>query len=167
MGFGIGAAIANFLISRGRIIGNKLGYQLAVNQNQHSIKVKMVNPDSDNYAWDHDLFRKGNLFVGGYSNPVKVLINHNKELADPDTVDVMEGSAAATDGGTEDADEEEDEKHVEVISSSRYRAYMRQDLISQLLNPREQWKLIMYILAGIGVLQFVTIIVIMWATGGL
>ena len=55
--------------------------------------------------------------------------------------------------------------HLNLISSGRYREYMRQDLISQLLTPESRWNLIVWAMIGLGVLQFLAIIVTLYATG--
>lgn len=143
MGFGLMAAVANKFIGFGRKLGRNFGYRMAVDQSGHTLQAHMVNPNAGDRAWDPDMFRHGNLFISGYANPVKLSIDYEPELEEPSTVDVKESDVVETDGG--------EEAHKAVISSPRYREYMRQDLIAQLLNPEEQWKKLMYaILAVIG-----------------
>lgn len=138
-----------------------MGVRTKVELSDHSINVSYRLPDDDKRAWDRDLYKNGNVFVSGYANPIKPRVEHNEQLENPDTVDVAEG----------DVDEEAAESeadggpHVSLISSSRYRDYMRQDLVSQLLTPQEQWKLIAYGVLGLGILQFIAIIITLYGTG--
>lgn len=154
--------IANSLIGMGRSIGQTLGLELAVEVNDHSIRTRMEKPDESEKAWDENLYRHGNLFVSGYANPIKPDVRHDPALENPNTVDVKEGDP---DDESDDVDETDDGRHVELISSARYREYMRQDLISQLLTPESRWNLIVWAVIGLGVLQFVAIIVTLYATG--
>jgi hypothetical protein len=121
----------------------------------------MEKQDKTERAWDDSLYKRGNLFVDGYANPIKPKVRYNKDLENPNTIDVQEGD-------TPDDREPEDDStnHLELISSPRYREYMRQDLISQLLNPQEQWRLIVYGIIALGALQFLSIIITMYVTGG-
>ncbi len=153
MGFGIGAKIGNVFIGFGRKIGRSLGYELAVVSSSHSLQAKLEPPDKSNRAWDPDLYRHGNLFVEGHANAIKPRVEYHKELENPNQVEV------------EKSDVKDEDTHTDIISSPRYREYMRQDLIEQLLNPREQWRLLAYGIIALGVLQFFTIIVTLYATG--
>lgn len=140
-----------------------LGLETKVELSDHSITVEYALPDVDTRAWDSNLYVNGNVFVDGYANPIKPKVNYNEELENPDTIDVEEGETGTAD---DTADSEEgDGPHVSLISSARYRDYMRQDLVSQLLTPNEQWKLLAYGILGVAILQFFTIIITMWATG--
>ncbi len=141
-------------------VGESMGLSKKIEVSDHSISVELTNPDKDTRAWDSNMYRNGNLFVQGYANPIKPRVDHNTQLEDPDTVEVEEG-----DSGTESDSEDGEGRHVNLISSSRYRDYMRQDLVSQLLTPKEQWKLIAYGVLALGVLQFVGICVTLYGTG--
>jgi hypothetical protein len=124
-----------------------LGLELAVDVSGHSIETKMAPPKKTNErAWDDDLFTKGNLFVNDYANPVKPRVKHNQGIDEPDVVDVEEGETDA------------DDVHTEVISSPRYRLYMVQDLVSQLLNPSERLTMIQWILVGIAGMVLMTLL---------
>jgi hypothetical protein len=158
------AAPANWLIAAGRSLGRTLGCQLAVDVNDHSIELEMEVPSKDTRAWDTDLYRYGNLFVGSYANPIKPRVEYNEDLENPDEITHVEGEPEDAPHGESETDGE-DVGHVQLISSPRYRDYMRQDLISQLLTPQEQWKLIAYAVAGVIALQFVTMIIVLYATG--
>lgn len=150
---------ANWLLEIAISIGTSMGLKKDVTVSDHTINIQLTDPDKDNKAWDHYHFKHGNLFVRGYANPIKPQIEHHAELENPDTVTIEEPDTE-TDGG-----ETDDGKHVSLISSSRYRDYMRQDLVSQLLTPQEQWKLIAYGVIGLAILQFFTMILVLYATG--
>lgn len=155
-------SIANSLIAAGRLIGSVSGLELAVEVSDHSITTTMEQPDEDKRAWDQDLYKRGNLFVSGYANPIKPRVRFNEELENPNELDVQEGDVDAEDVDSED---DSDTAHVQLISSGRYREYMRQDLISQLLTPESRWNILVWGLIGIGVLLFFDMILTLWATG--
>lgn len=135
---------------------------MVVEASDHSLETTMELPDRETRAWDGSLYKHGQLYVKGYANPIKPTIYHNPSLETPDTVDVAEGD---TEDGEGDAEAEETEAEAKVIASERYQQFMQQDLISQLLNPREQWRLLVYGLLALGALQFFAIIVTMYSTG--
>lgn len=155
---------ANVLIGWGRSLGKLLGCELAVDLNDHSITAKMQHPDKDNRAWDSNLYKSGNVFVDGYANPIKPRVEANEGLENPDEITHVEGEVDVEDDEEPDVDDD-DGAHTYLIASSRYRNYMRQDLISQLLTPNEQWKLIMYAVLGNVALTFFAIIITLYATG--
>lgn len=153
--------LATWFVRKGRGMGRLFGRELVVEQGEHDLKLSMEKPDNDARAWDSSMFKRGQVFVEGYSNPVKVSIDHNPGIDQKDTVDVTESETG------EDDDEEsgESDDRVEVIASPRYQQFMEQELISQLLNPEEQWNKLLYGMLAIGALQFMAIIVTLWATG--
>lgn len=154
MGFGVIGAVATKLLGIGRSIGRSFGYELVVELSDHSINIKMVNPnDTDARAWDDNLYRHGNVFLSGYSNPVKPRIEQHSELKTPDKAQLHK-TVGITDGGSD-----VEHVHTNLISSSRYRAYMRQDLISQVLNPQEQWKKLFYAVIGTAIISALALIV--------
>jgi len=161
--------LATWFVRKGRRMGRLLGRELVVEQSDHSLTLSMEKPDNDRRAWDNDQFTRGQLYRRGYANPVKIEVDHNPGIGNKDTVAVADGDGTAT--ATEFSDEEEqpealeEDRSVEVIASERYRQFMEQDLISQLLNPKEQWEKLVYGLIGIGSLQFLSIVVTLWATG--
>lgn len=125
------------------------GCEIAVNADGQTLDVKMVPPKrTKDMAWDDKLYVKGNLFVGDYANPIKPSVDYNDGLENPDTVDVE---------ASEDA---EDSAHVSVISSPRYRLFMMQDLVSQLLNPSERLTVIQWVLIGIAGMLLVALILL-------
>lgn len=161
---GVRSWLSNWMIGAGRKLGRGAGLELAVELSDHSIKASMVNPDSDEYAWDPDHYKYGNVFHADYANPLKVVVNTEKSLEDPDTAGLEESDPEQSSGESEDADDD-GVQHAKLITSDRFAAYMRQDLISQLLNPREQWRLLAYGIIALGVLQFFGIIITLWTTG--
>lgn len=158
--------IANSFIAAGRSFGKLTGLQLQVELSDHSINASMESPDKDQRAWDDSLYKSGNVFVDGYANPIKPRVRANQDLEEPDTVELEEGEV---DDDVEqpqlESGEEADDKHAYLITSGRYREYMRQDLISQLLTPESRWNILVWAVVGLGVLQFLAIVITMWATG--
>lgn len=145
--------LGNTLMAYGRKMARADGRELKVELSEHAIDVEMVRPNQEELAWDPSMYRRGNVFVAGYANPIKPEVDYHETLDEPDEVDVESSEVA------------EDDADVRMISSPRYQEYMRQDLVESLLNPREQWKLIVYGIIGLGVLQFMAIIVTMFTTG--
>lgn len=160
---GLRSSVATFVLQKSRGFGRTLGCELVVDTSPHSIEVSMEVPDKSRRAWDANLFRHGQMYAKGYANPIKPMVNHNPELENPDTI--------AVDGGKIEEDEDETDveddpsPHVELISSTRYREYMRQDLISQLLNPREQWRLVVYAVIALALLMTINLMVSMAGAG--
>lgn len=142
------AAISNTLIDTGRKMGRQFGYEMAVEVSENAIETTMEDPNGDERAWDPSMFKHGNLFIAGHANPVKPVVDYRKDLEDPNQAELEESDKADTDG---------DGKHYDLISSPRYREYMRQDLISQLLNPREQWKTLLLAMLALGVISLATL----------
>lgn len=166
MGFGLMSSVANAFIDFGRKTGRTFGYELAVVASDHSLNVRMVNPRNHNdRAWDPDLYRYGNLFVSGYANPVKLKVDYHQELENPNQIEVDGGTTTATAEDASREGQDGDGVHADVISSPRYREYMRQDLISQVLNPQEQWKKLLYAIAGVGVLSALTLMFTLSSAG--
>lgn len=152
----IRTTIANQLIGVGRKLGRNPGEsELKVSVSDHDIKVKMVDTDKQDHAWDHDLYKSGGIFYRGHANPLKIRLNQKEGMAEKDTVELEESEQDDSDNNT----------HVEVMSSNRYRKFMYQSLIQDLVNPTENWKKLVYGLIGVGVLQFLTIIVVLVSTG--
>lgn len=162
---GVRASISNTFLTWGRKLGRSANLELEVELSEHSIEIGMVNPNGDDRAWDENMYKYGNVFPKGYANPIKPVVAENKQLEDPDTVKLQGSDESGTQAVSEDDDGDEDDGHVKLISSPRFGAFMRQKLIESLLNPREQWRLIMYAVIGVGVLQFLGIIATLWATG--
>jgi hypothetical protein len=148
--------IANSLISAGRMLGQTTGLQLAVELSEHSITIEMEQPDESNRAWDTSLYKHGNVFLDGYANPIKPAVDQQTGLENPDHVE--EGESDSEGDGS-------DGPHTQLISSGRYRDYMRQDLISQLLTPESRWNKMLYGLIAVAALQFLGIIITLYATG--
>lgn len=144
---GLRSAIGTSAVGIARSIGNALGCELVVDVSGHSIDVRMVPPGSDDsLAWDDSLYVRGNLFVDGYANPVKPVVDHNEGVDNPDEVDVQEAQASETDA------------HVSVISSARYRMFMIQDLVSELLNPSERLTKIQWAIIGLAGMMLMNLV---------
>jgi len=154
--------IGNKLIGMGRKLARKEGKtELAVELSDHSINVRMVDVQSDTYAWDPGLYRYGNVFLSEYANPIKPRVRHNKELENKDMAEMTEGNEDNIDGPVASQEDAEPE----VISSNRYVSYMKQELIESLLNPRQQWRIIAYALIGLGIVQAMTLVAALAAAG--
>jgi len=158
---GVRSWLGNKFIRFGRKMGRGSGHELAVEVSDHDITARMERPNKTERAWDEDLYKRGNMFVAGYANPIKPSVDYNRDLENPDTVDVVEGDTD-DDSGDEDDSTAED---VQLIASPRYREYMRQDLISQILNPREQWRLLAYGIIALGILTMFNIALSLSASG--
>lgn len=163
--------IANSLIAAGIALGSATGLQKVVELSDHSIQIEMEQPDESNRAWDQSMFKNGNVFINGYSNPVKPRVRQHTGLENPDVAEVEEGEPGDVDvdqpqleAGGDDSSDETD-THAQLITSSRYRDYMRQDLISQLLTPESRWNKMLYGIIAVAALQFMTIIITLYATG--
>lgn len=145
---GLRSAIGTTALSIGRSIGNSLGCELAVDVSGHSIETRMVVPGSDDgRAWDDSLYVSGNLFLGDYANPIKPVAEHNDGIDNPDEVTIQEAEVVETDA------------HVSVISSARYRMFMIQDLVSELLNPSERLTKIQWAIIGLAGMMLMTLVV--------
>ena len=164
---GFRTAIANSFIVTGRTLGQLLGLEVAVIQSDHSLAIQMESPDQSKRAWDSNLIKSGNLFLADYANPVKLTVKRHSDLEEPNTVGLEEGNnGELPDGETVEGDVEHgEEEQPQVITSGRYREFMRQDLISQLLTPESRWNLLVWAVVGLGALQFTSMLLTLWATG--
>lgn len=151
-------SFATWMLNTARSIGRLLGRELVVEFSDHSIKLTMEKQRGSNRAWDNNLYKRGSVFYRGYANPLKITIDHKPEMGKKDTAEIEEAD-------TDDTDTEDSNREADVITSDRYTQFMRNDLISQLLNPQEQWDKLLYGMIGIGALQFLTVIVTLWTTG--
>jgi hypothetical protein len=137
-----------------------LGYQLVVELSEHSIEIDLERPDKNKRAWDSSLYKSGNVFLDGYANPIKPTVKANDELENHDEATITEGEGELPEGEREDPD-----TSAAVIASSRFRTYMKQDLISQLLTPNEQWKLLAYAVGALGLVMLINVFISMSAAG--
>lgn len=159
----------NMMLATAEAMGSAMGLKRKVEISDHSVTVEMTNPDQDSRAWDLDMFKRTNVFVRGYANPIKPVVDYNEQLENPDTVDVDDSDVADddTDGNGDETDAEDDDgHHVSLISSARYRDYMRQDLVSQLLTPQEKWRLLAYGIMGAALLVLFDTIITVYVNGG-
>lgn len=156
---GLRSALATQMIGYARLCGRLMGCEVAVDAGGQELDVKMVHPSHDGErAWDDSMYVHGNLFVDGYANPVKLQVTVNPSLDEPDTVDVE-----VSENGSESP------QNVSVISSARYRLFMMQDLVSELLNPKERLDKILYAILAIGGVLLINLMVtlfVMFNIGG-
>lgn len=149
--------LSNLAMSSALGFGEMLGCEHVVDVSQHSIEISMEVPSTTERAWDNDMYHKGQLYCEGYANPIKPVVEHDETTEGVDSVAFEE---------SEDVDEEDDEDaEVGVIPSWRYKQLMEQELVSQLINPSEQWRKIVYGLIGIAGLQFMGMMITLYATG--
>lgn len=153
-----------------RSIGRTLGYELVVELSDHSISTSMERVDREKRAWDTDLYKYGNVFVAGYANPIKPKVNQNDGLENPDHIDVREGEPDTPESEHPELPEGESESEgdgpqIQLIASGRYKPYMRQHLVEQLLTPESRWNLLVWAVIALGVLMFMNMMVVLWATG--
>lgn len=137
-----------------RSAGRAMGLRLLVEPSDHSIEVKMVVPDTEERAWDDSLYKYGNIIPKDYANPIKVIVDENPNLDQKDTAEL------------EESDENPGvEGKAYLIASQRYHKFMQNDLISQLLNPKERWRLIAYGVIAVGAINLVTLMAALAAAG--
>ncbi len=73
---GISKGMAEFLISLGMGIAELFDYKLKVVLDKHEISIEVVNPDEiEDVAYEKDHYVNGNLFIDGYSNPIKPVLD--------------------------------------------------------------------------------------------
>lgn len=176
---GLREALGTLAMGVTRSFWRATGLELAVKVSDHSIELEMVDPgNTTEVAWDPHLYKNGNLFRQGYANPIKPIVNHSNELSQSDTVSgqvslrgsVTEPKDLVSDGGEEASASESEEgnpntPHAAIISSGRYRQYMHQDLISQILNPREQWRLIVFAVLALAGLMLINVLISLQISG--
>lgn len=161
--------IINISLDTVRGTAEYLGYELVVELSDHSINIRMERPNRERRAWDTNLYKSGNVFIAGYSNPIKPRVKQNQGLENPDTVEIEDGEPDEVETEhpelPEGEDDGEESPDVEVIASGRYRTYMRQHLIEQLLTPESRWNLLVWAVIGLGFLLFCNMLITLWATG--
>lgn len=135
---GFRSYLATWALNNARSFGRMLGCELVVETSQHSLATSMEVPTTNTRAWDDNLWKRGQLYISGYANPVKPYIEHHIDQGDQDQVRIISSEL------------EDDEDHTAIVSSTMYRMYQDQHLASELLLPSEQWRLIFYALLGIG-----------------
>lgn len=147
---GLRSTLATSAMSLARGFGNALGCEIAVDCSGHELETRMVPPKATKErAWDGDMYVKGGLFVDGYANPIRPKAVRNKEISESDEV--------AADGGSADVQQGE---HYEIISSKRYASIVKNDLISQLINPAERLSTIQWVLIGMAGMMLMILVVL-------
>lgn len=149
--------LANFAMSTGMGLGHALGCEETVELSRHSIDLSMRVPGTrEGQAWDSQLYKRGNVFVEGYANPIKPAPVHTADMAEADDIWLIEGE---TDVSTEDME-------LGMIPSYQYQHDLDQSMLSQMVNPQKELQKLLYVLVAIIVLQFMTLIAMLYVNGG-
>lgn len=110
--------ILTALIGIARSTAHALGYQTAVVLSEQTVKVKILDPDSENVAWDPSHYLNTNVFLSSYANPVE------PEVSDGE---------------------------VSLVPSERYKRYMDQHLLTELVGEgRSNRKIMIALLVVVG-----------------
>lgn len=153
--------LATFAMRIARAFGHRIGCYLVIEPSEHTVRLSMEVPSKSNRAWDLNHYRWTNIFPDGYANPIRIDVDRHKALETPDEVlpvetrNSTEEAHLAADGG------EDVTSHIQLISSHRYREFMRQNLISQLINPSEKLNrlfLAFMVVIGLLIMQIMLII---------
>lgn len=130
---------STLLVGSMRGMSRMLGNEIAVVITPHKIKLRAVDPDRTDKSWDESHFVNGNIFFEGFANPFKPQY--------PDT--------------EEDAEETHD---IDMISSDRYKKFMEQNLISDIIAEGEdgEFPTMMHVLLLSGFMHLATISVIVY-----
>ena len=146
--------LATGAIKKARKFGRMLGCEVVVEDRGHTLAVTMEPPNTNKRAWDPRLWKSGQLYVEGYANPVKPVVRRTDRENEMDDIDVTVGV------NNEGADD------VGMLPSYRYQIHQDQHTISELVNPQEQWRLLMYAVIAVGALVFVSMLITVYVGGG-
>jgi len=115
-----------------RTFAQVFGYELAITIDEHEIKLEVVDPDNiEERAFDSSHFVSGNIFVGDFANPINI------------------------------SNIEEAYKDAEYIVSDRYKKYMEQELIDDIVQTSKDSGLtVTQATLVIGTLQLLSVAVI-------
>ena len=116
--YALGEQLTAGLFNMTRKIMRKLGYELAVDLGAHDIEISMVRPGKDTIAWDHSLYRWGNVFVldtngDRYANPVVHTVDRSENFKINDLL-----------------------KSDELITTEKFKLAIQSDAAEQLIQPR-------------------------------
>jgi hypothetical protein len=112
--------------------------ELRIVLTEHKIKTEFVKPKNSDVAWDSEHWVYGNIFVEGIANPVKI---------------------------TKSKLEEED---VEIITSDRYKTFMEQSLIEDMLQASKSSGLsLKQVAIALGALNILAVGIVFIITGGI
>lgn len=102
------------------------GYELKIVLTEHKIKTKFASPSSEKNNWDDSHWIRGNIFIDGIANPINI---SKQEVKNGD---------------------------YEIITSERYKTFMEQSLIDDMLQASKSdgltLKTVALILAMINIL---------------
>lgn len=120
-----------------------LGNELAVIITPHKIKLKMVDPERTPRNWDSQMFSHGNIYYADYANSIKPKY--------PD-----------------DEKEAEESLGLDLISSERYKNFMDQNLISDIIDEGQQdeFPTLFHVILILGFMQLATISILVWMSMG-
>lgn len=120
-----------------RVMSEAIGNEIAVVITPHKIKLKFIDPDSTDYAWDESLFTSGNLFLEGFANPVKPKIPDNEDKA-------------------------ESEYNLELIESKRYKKLMDNKLMDDVISEGlgDKFPTLAHVLVLSAAMHLVTIVTV-------
>lgn len=113
------------------------GYEIALVLSEHKIKTKFKSPNSKTNAWDSEMYVHGNIFFKDLANPIK-----------PTKSDI--------------SPEEND-----IITSERYKTFMEQSLIDDMLKVSQKSDLTLKQVAiGIGAFNMLLVGLVYYMTVG-
>ena len=98
-------ALFTIAVSLIRSTARLFNYELKIVLTEHKIKVKFDKPDREENCWDDSHWIRGNIFLKGIANPINIKKSDVKESED-----------------------------VEIITSDRYKTFMEQSLIDDMLQ---------------------------------
>lgn len=98
------ATLFTAMLNALRGIMRELNLETEIVLTEHEIKIKAVNPEETEKNWDDSLYRHGNLYFRDFANP----IDFKREDVKPD--------------------------NYELITSERYKTFMEQSLIDDMLQ---------------------------------
>lgn len=100
------------LLNAVRSVARAVGLELEVVLTEHKIKTKMQNPDKTDKFWNSKIWTNGNIYLKDYANPVNIEISdiENHSHKEDDSVDA------------------------DLITTERYKTFMEQSLIDDMLQ---------------------------------
>lgn len=138
----VGKKVLNWLLGLAVGVANLLGMKLMITIDEHRIDVELVKPDKlRERVWDSSHYVNGNIYVKGYGNPIKPLLDKA-------------------------------ENKVELVSSERYKNFMRMKILKELIKTAEGtgWttkKLLKLILAVVLILAGLFAVFVILMLGGI
>lgn len=150
------SGLFNSWLNTVRSMANAFGYQIVVETSPHSLHVSFEKPNTMQRAWDPGLFKRGQLYVKGYANPVKPIARQTTSHTEKDEVDMIDTYEGKGNAPVVVGDGGKQMQHTEIISSPRFHSLMQQKIIEAMVRPEQQWKTIVYIMlfiAGVALID--------------